>query len=119
MQFSPDAIPSSEQLQETLFDRIYYPYQKQIWTGGTILMLAIITFLGLREHRESRENEMWGQYYALLDVPARNADAYRERAESLQALYDEYPTDSVSPHVMRAMIQAQAAAGPATDLAAA
>lgn len=111
MAINPDSIPSSEQVRETLFDRIYYPYQKQILGVATVLAVGVLAFLGIRWKHEVREDEMWNRFYRLEETEATTPEAARERVASLEALVREYPEDSVTPHAMRAIVFAHEAAG--------
>jgi cyclophilin family peptidyl-prolyl cis-trans isomerase len=111
MAINPDSIPSSEQVRETFVDRIYYPYQKQIFVVAAVCGVAVLAVLGIRWKQELRKEEMWGRFYRLEEMETSTPDAARERVASLEALIRDYPEDSVTPHAMRAIVFAHEAAG--------
>jgi cyclophilin family peptidyl-prolyl cis-trans isomerase len=120
MALNPDAIPTSEQVRETLLDRFYYPYQKQIWLACGVLSLAIVAFLGIREVRQRRYDEQWTRYNVAREAGRENVnpsdpDAARrgadERITVLQRLVKDYPDDLVTPWAMNAIVTAQVEAG--------
>lgn len=120
MALNPDAIPTNEQVRETLFDRFYYPYQKQIWAAFILFTLAVVGYLGLREVQTRRLNEQWDRYYAALELGREgtgmgNADADRQGADQripvLTRLAEEFPSDAVTPWALMQVAISQADAG--------
>lgn len=115
MPLHPDAIPTSEQVRETLFDRFYYPYQKQIWAAGTVLAIAILGFLGWREFQRKRLDEQWARRDAALMAGRAGADsaekAAAERVALLERLVDDFPRDPVTPWALHDLMNAQREAG--------
>src|SRR5512138_880449 len=101
MPLTPDAIPTNEQLRESLADRFYHPHKKAIWAGGAVLFLGIVGFLAVREFRRQRLDEMWGRYYDITEeftlnpFVAPDATAARKQLEQLDVLLKEYPDDAV------------------------
>ena len=119
MAINPDAIPTSEQVRETLLDRFYYPFQKQIWAVGVVIALAIISILAMHEVGTRRLNEQWDRYEAAVatgrgaspadpDAQRRGAD---ERITLLQRLVSDFPDDPVTPYAYTAMASAHVDAG--------
>lgn len=104
MAINPDSIPSTESLQETLLDRIYYPYQKQIWAAGVLLVLVILGFLGGREWMAQRQDAMWSRYYRAEQLPAADANAAAEKVQTLRALIEEFPDEPVAAHAQREIV---------------
>lgn len=119
MPINPDAIPTSEQVRETLLDRFYYPYQKQIWAVAAVIAVTIVSILALREVRTRRLNEQWDRYEAAVatgrgaspadvDAQRRGAD---ERITLLQRLVTDFPSDPVTPYALTAIAAAHVDAG--------
>ena len=120
MALNADAIPTSEQVRETLLDRFYYPYQKQIWAVGIALAITIVAVLAMREYEQRRTDDQWTRYYAALqagdtttggpeeDVRRRVADA---RIALLKRLVTDYPDAPVTPYALHAIVNTNVAAG--------
>lgn len=111
MPLHPDSIPTSEQVQETLLDRFYYPWKKQIWAAGILLALAILTFLGMREWRNRQLTDQWRRYDAALAAGGRDASAAQaaeQRVSLLQQLVADYPDDTVTPFALQEIVLAYA-----------
>ncbi len=117
MHLTPDAIPTNEQLRESLADRFYHPYKKLIWAAGAILVAAIVGILGWREYRKAREDEMWTRYTeATKDFsPISTGDSDKVAAakvvEGLRRLVADFPTGSIAPVAMLTICQAQVQLG--------
>lgn len=120
MALNPDAIPTSEQVRETLFDRFYYPYQKQIFLVGSLLAIAILSVLALREIRVRRQDEQWTRFEAARQAGRANAgsgDANAERAGAderitlLRRLVQDFPDDPVTPFALNEIVSAQTESG--------
>ena len=62
MPLTPDAIPTNEQVRETLLDRVYHPYKKQLIALGVLAALAIVGFLAFRELRRQHLDEQAARY---------------------------------------------------------
>ena len=104
MPLNPDAIPTSEQVQETLLDRFYYPYKKQIWAAGTLLALGILGFLGAREWRLRQQNDQWQRYETALAAGDRGGApgaAAEQRETLLLAVLKDYPDGTVAPYALQ------------------
>lgn len=120
MALNPDSIPTSEQVRETLLDRFYYPWKKQIWGGLTVLTVAVVGYLAARQVRERREAEQWDRYQAALEVgrttnPMPGTPEERqgadERVQVLRRIAADFPADSVTPWALSEIAKAQVEAG--------
>ncbi len=114
MEFHPDTIPSNEQIRETLADRIYHPYKKQIWGIGVLIAVGVVGFLGVREHRRARLNEQWDRHDRSLSAQrligqggAVNAAAVQAQITALDALVRDFPQDGVTPWALVSKVDAQ------------
>lgn len=108
------AIPSSEEVRETLLDRIYYPYKKQILIGGALAAVAIVSVLAVREVRHRRIEDQWTRRAAAIEAgmatsadPEAQRQAAGRQIDLLQALLRDYPDDPVTPWALTALFQAQ------------
>jgi cyclophilin family peptidyl-prolyl cis-trans isomerase len=117
MALTPDAIPTNEQMVESLADRLYHPYKKQIWVGGAVFFGAIVAVLAVREVRASRQADMWDRYHQAGQLfnsnPFGDPDtaAARKQVDALQILLKDYPDDTVTPFAMQQLVKAQTALG--------
>jgi cyclophilin family peptidyl-prolyl cis-trans isomerase len=117
MALTPDAIPTNEQMLESIADRFYHPHKKQIWIAGALFFLAVVAFLAAREMHRVRQAEMWDRYYEATEgftmnsLVAPDVEAARKQVEELDVLLREYPDDSVTPYAMQDKILAQAGSG--------
>ncbi len=107
MPLHPDAIPTSEQVRETLFDRYYFPYKKQIWAFATLVVLAIVATLAVREWHASQRDEQWTRFAAALRTEAApgapEADQIRaleEQTTLLRRLVTDFPKAPVTPYAL-------------------
>lgn len=113
MALTPEAIPTNEQLRESLADRVYHPHKKMIMLGGVIFLALIIGWLAVREVARARREDMWAQYQEaqnqfspnpLVDV---DAAAARKQIEMLDAVRRDYPNDPVTPFALLHKARAQ------------
>jgi cyclophilin family peptidyl-prolyl cis-trans isomerase len=120
MPLHADAIPTNEQVRETLFDRFYFPYKKQIWAGILLLSAAIVGYLAVREYRLRRMDEQWTRYAAAIETgragtgagdPEADRRGADERLGVLRRLVEDFPADPVTPYALNAMVLAQVEAG--------
>jgi cyclophilin family peptidyl-prolyl cis-trans isomerase len=118
MALTPDAIPTNEQMVESLADRFYHPHKRAIWIGGVIFAVAISVFLyATLEYIPSRQHDMWGRYHQaeqmfdLSPFAEPDAAAARKQYDALQVLVKDYPNETVTPFAMQAMAKAQYALG--------
>lgn len=107
MRLHPDAIPTSEQVRETLFDRYYVPYKRQIWGVIIAAMLGIVAILAIREWRDSQRNEQWSRFAAALRIEAEpgapeaeHIRALEEQSGVLRRLIADFPSAPVSPYAL-------------------
>lgn len=112
MPLNPDSIPTSEQVRETLLDRIYYPYQKQIWAVGIVLAIAIVGYLAAVEYRIRRLNEQWSRRDAAVSLRAGEDDptgvkGAEARIAALERLIKDFPEDPVTPYALTELMTAQ------------
>ena len=117
MQLTPDAIPTNEQLRESLADRFYHPYKRQIWAGTALLLAAVVSFLAWREIRTTHRNEMWTRFGEAAHIFSLNVyedpdlTAARKQIDALAALERDYPADEITPLILQARIEAQVGVG--------
>jgi cyclophilin family peptidyl-prolyl cis-trans isomerase len=102
---------------ETFLDRVYHPHKKQVWAGIAVLAASIVAFLGFRQYRLSRDDDMWSRYHESLmsfDLDSsRETDtaAARKQIDVLQLLVRDYPDDTVTPFALQQIAKAQVAVG--------
>jgi cyclophilin family peptidyl-prolyl cis-trans isomerase len=117
MALTPDTIPTNEQMVESLSDRFYEPYKKQIWLGTALILGGVVAFLGVREYRRSRAADMWARYHeaaqAFQLTPFGEVDTSgaRKQVDTLQILVKDYPNDPVTPFALLQLSKAQTALG--------
>jgi cyclophilin family peptidyl-prolyl cis-trans isomerase len=117
MALTPDAIPTNEQMVESLADRFYHPHKKEIWIAGIVFVAAIVGYLGMDSFRRTRQDDMWDRYHQaeqMFDLnPFNTADtaAARKQFDALQLLVKDYPSETVTPFALQQMIKAQVALG--------
>jgi len=117
MPLTPDAIPTNEQLRESIADRFYQPHRKQIWGGVILFFLIVVGILGYRQIQRSRQDEMWDRYHEAAQTFELNpfvdpdAAAARKQLEAMQQIVRDYPDDTVTPFAMQAIIKAQIGLG--------
>ncbi len=117
MPLTPDAIPTNEQVRETLLDRVYHPYKKQLIALGVLAALAIVGFLAFRELRRQHLDEQAARYTDATSAgvltlnPEVDPEVARKQLESLRALVLEYPDDAITPRALLALVDAHAALG--------
>jgi len=111
MPLTPDSIPTSEQVQETLLDRFYFPYKKQIWAVGVLAAAGIVGFLAVREWRIRQLDDQWRRFDAALaaTAPGDTAELSAERKiDLLGRLISDYPRGAVTPFALQELALAQA-----------
>lgn len=100
MSFDVDSIPSTEQLNVTLADRIYAPYKKQIWGGAVVFATVVVAVLGMRELDKRALDEQWTRYY---EVRERELDGNTytldDKVADLRAISADFPDGAVVPHI--------------------
>src|SRR5262245_22471419 len=107
MPLTPDAIPTNEQLRESLIDRIYEPHKKLILGGTVAFFLVVLAVLGAREYQRSRLDEMWTRYYDAANqfdaMPGREPDraAAQRQIDMLSSVAKDYPDDAVTPFAIQ------------------
>jgi len=117
MALTPDAIPTNEQMVESLADRFYHPHKKQVWIAGAVFFAAIIGYLGMDSFRRTRTDDMWDRYHQaeqmfdLSPFSTPDAAAARKQVDALQLLVKDYPAETVTPFALQQMIKAQVALG--------
>lgn len=112
MEFHPDTVPTSEQIRDTLADRIYHPYKKQIWAALVVLGVVVVSFLGARESRRAERNEMWDQYSLAIATPLGAAGgidlgAAQTQINALDGVLRDYPQAEVTPFALKAKSEVQ------------
>lgn len=68
MAIHPSAIPSSEELRETIFDKYYYPYKKQIFGAFALFLAICIAVLGYRQWRDRETRAQWNRFAIALTI---------------------------------------------------
>ncbi len=114
MDFHPDAIPSNEQIRETLADRIYHPYKRVLWTVGCVLAALVIAFLYQRDAAQRHLDEQWSRFEAATtageDPASRSGptpEVLGQRLAQLDNVLRDYPSESVTPWAMHAKVRVQ------------
>jgi cyclophilin family peptidyl-prolyl cis-trans isomerase len=119
MPLHADSIPTNEQVRETLFDRFYFPYRKQIWAAIVLAAVGIVTYLAVHQYRVQRRDEQWSRYQAALDLgreesasgdPEAVRQGAEERIQALRRLIRDFPEDPVTPWALHAILTAQISA---------
>src|SRR2546425_18051 len=117
MPLTPDAIPTNEQLRESLSDRFYHPHKKLLLTSATVFLALVIAYLGLREYQKSRLDDMWSRYHEAVvqfdpgPLSEPDANAAQKQLEMLAALVKDYPEDAVTPFALQQRARTQIAVG--------
>ena len=101
MSFDVDAIPSTEQLNITLADRIYHPYKKQIWAIGILFAVIVVGVLAKREYDSRQLQDQWNRFYVARDAgdTAAEEDVDANLAE-LRGIVADHPNGDVVPFVL-------------------
>lgn len=101
MSFDVDAIPSTEQLNITLADRIYHPYKKQIWAIGILFAVVVVAVLGKREYDSQQLQDQWNRFYVARDNgdTATEDDIDANLAE-LRGIVADHPNGEVVPFLL-------------------
>lgn len=114
MRLHPDAIPTSDQVRETLFDRYYFPYRRQIWGLVAVLLAAILVVLGMREWENRQRDEQWTRFAVALagdsssqTGPADQTRSLEERVALLRRLVLDFPKAPVTPYALMEITSAQ------------
>lgn len=117
MALTPDAVSTNEELVETFLDRVYHPYKKQIWAGIVLLFALILTYLGFRQYRASRLDDMWNRYreaamgFELSAVGDMDSAAAHKQIDALNLVVRDYPDEPVTPFALQQLAKAQVAVG--------
>lgn len=101
MAIHPSAMPSSDEVRETLFDRWYFPYRKQIWSGLIVGGILIIAALAVRQWQQKERDAQWNRLAVAAALPPA------DRVAPLRRLIQDYPAAPVTPFALQDLLAAQ------------
>ncbi|MCG3134297.1 MAG: hypothetical protein HMLKMBBP_01591 [Planctomycetes bacterium] len=109
MALQPSAMPSADEVRETLLDRWYFPYRKQIWAGLLVGAIAVVAILWAKQWQRNDRDNQWNR---LAVATSQESSA---QLAPLRRLIQEYPAAPVTPWAMQSLIAAQIELGAHDD----